>query len=746
MLAKTLSFGLTPEQEAGFKQFSLETDIRQARIGVLLVIMSTVSFIFIDLLFIGAPNELSWLDILGIGLVLYSVLQVALMSRLRDYRAYQRSITIWSLTIVISVLIVNFTLQEDFIFQTVVVSMTVLLLYLVLPNRFPIQIALASAISAGTALIILISAELTVQTQFAILLSIGLANIIASSSSWQLHALRRRLFLNISEFSRSEIKAQRNRVTMEGVNRILREAVTSRTEEELGSVCLEVAEEATHSEFGFVGEIKREVGLIVLSISKPGWEGFSMIGPAGQKKVPLVFKEHGLYGRVLTDGIPLIANESSSHPDSVGIPPGNPLLKAFLGVPLKYKGRVVGMIGLGNKEGGYTEGDLRAIEEIAPTIVEAFQRKRAERALRESRQDLKQAQSVATTGSWRIKTDGSELLWSDESYRIFGIPKGTPMTYALFLGTVHPDDRDRVDQKWMAALRGEPYDIEHRIIVNGEVKWVREKAELEINANVALLSALGTVQDITDLKSAEENLKLRTEELARSNAELQQFAYVASHDLQEPLRMVVNYLSLLQRRFPEKLDPKAQEYIHFAVDGGERMRQLIDDLLEYSRVDTMGKDLAPTDMNAVVAKTLNILKVPIEEGNADIVVDPLPTVEADASQLEQVMQNLIGNALKFHGPERPRVLISVSPGTKEWIFSVKDNGIGLKMENVAKIFQMFQRLHTRGEYPGTGVGLAIVKKIIERHGGRIWVESEEGKGATFFFTISAKGVQRTRIG
>jgi light-regulated signal transduction histidine kinase (bacteriophytochrome) len=150
-------------------------------------------------------------------------------------------------------------------------------------------------------------------------------------------------------------------------------------------------------------------------------------------------------------------------------------------------------------------------------------------------------------------------------------------------------------------------------------------------------------------------------------------------------------------------------------------------------------------MNGVVSKTLSLLKVPIEESDAEIVSDTLPTIVADESQMVQVMQNLIGNALKFHGPERPRVQISVSPGPGAWVFAVKDNGIGLNMENADKIFQMFQRLHGRGEYPGTGVGLAIVKKIVERHGGKIWVESEEGKGATFFFTVPEKGLQKARI-
>jgi light-regulated signal transduction histidine kinase (bacteriophytochrome) len=201
--------------------------------------------------------------------------------------------------------------------------------------------------------------------------------------------------------------------------------------------------------------------------------------------------------------------------------------------------------------------------------------------------------------------------------------------------------------------------------------------------------------------------------------------------------MVISYLTLLDKRYQDKLDPDGRDYIHYAVDGGKRMKDLIDDLLAYSRVDTGGKAFRSVDMNALIARTILLLKVPIEERKATISVDPLPTIEADESQIVQVIQNLVANAIKFHGHAPPEVHISASVGTGEWIFAVKDNGIGLDTIYSEKIFQMFQRLHDRGEYPGTGVGLAIAKKIIERHGGRIWVESEEGKGSAFFFTIPA---------
>ena len=252
--------------------------------------------------------------------------------------------------------------------------------------------------------------------------------------------------------------------------------------------------------------------------------------------------------------------------------------------------------------------------------------------------------------------------------------------------------------------------------------------------------------DVTRLKDTEEALnrvsdeleltvQARIRDLERSNLELQQFAYVASHDLQEPLRMVISYLTLVEKRYRDKLDPEVQEFVRTAIDGGLRMKALIDDLLAYSRIDSHHNTLTPTDMNKVVAGTIGALAVAIRESKADIVVEPLPIIIADESQMLQVIQNLISNAIKFRGPEPPVIHISAVAQGKEWIFLVKDYGIGLNEAYSEKIFVMFQRLHTKEEYPGTGIGLAIVKKIVDRHGGRIWVESEEDKGATFFFTI-----------
>ncbi|MBN1918638.1 MAG: PAS domain S-box protein [Verrucomicrobia bacterium] len=248
---------------------------------------------------------------------------------------------------------------------------------------------------------------------------------------------------------------------------------------------------------------------------------------------------------------------------------------------------------------------------------------------------------------------------------------------------------------------------------------------------------LAVVRDISERKRVEEALQQQAAELARSNAELEQFAYVASHDLQEPLRKITSYLQLLEERYRGRLDAGADEFIGFAVDGSQRMKKLISDLLEYSRVGTRGRPFEATDAGVLLERVLADLQMAIDENRAEVTSDSLPTVLADGVQLGQVFQNLISNALKFRRDESPCIHISAQPKDGEWVFSVRDNGLGLDPAFKERIFAMFQRLHGRGKYPGTGIGLALCKKIVERHGGRIWIESEPGRGTTFYFTLPA---------
>ncbi len=249
--------------------------------------------------------------------------------------------------------------------------------------------------------------------------------------------------------------------------------------------------------------------------------------------------------------------------------------------------------------------------------------------------------------------------------------------------------------------------------------------------------------DITERKLAEEALAQQAQELARSNAELEQFAYVASHDLQEPLRMVASFTQLLSERYKGQLDEKADQYISFAVEGASYMQKLIDDMLSYSRVTTRAKPFQLTSFEAIVQKAMSNLRMSILENKALISTDSLPSLRVDESQMVQLFQNLIGNAIKFHTDQPPEIHISARQENNEWIFTVKDNGIGIDPRYFERIFVIFQRLHSkRSAYPGTGIGLAICKKVIERHGGNIWVESAPNAGATFYFSLPASHAAR----
>jgi len=234
---------------------------------------------------------------------------------------------------------------------------------------------------------------------------------------------------------------------------------------------------------------------------------------------------------------------------------------------------------------------------------------------------------------------------------------------------------------------------------------------------------------------AEEALRQTAEDLQRSNRDLEQFAYVASHDLQEPLRAVGGYVKLLQLRFPEKLDAKAREYVAGAFEGATRMEQLITDLLAFSRVGTRGDTFRPANLEDTLGQALRNLEASIKSDHAVVTHDPLPTLAVDAGQVRQLFQNLIGNAIKFHGEQPPSIHVGAQRQDGRWVFSVRDNGIGIDPQYFERIFQIFQRLHTRKRYAGTGIGLAICKKIVERHGGAIWVESQPGQSTTFYFSI-----------
>jgi PAS domain S-box-containing protein len=269
--------------------------------------------------------------------------------------------------------------------------------------------------------------------------------------------------------------------------------------------------------------------------------------------------------------------------------------------------------------------------------------------------------------------------------------------------------------------------LKHR---SGHTVFSHTRTTALLDPDGDLIGTVSAIRDVTEYKNVEEALR-------RSNAELQQFAYVASHDLQEPLRMVTSYIGLLNKKFGDELNPQAKEYMSFAVEGSVRMKVLINDLLTYSRIDSRPIVRENIDMNAVARTVTEDLHIAIRDSRAEVIVNSLPTVCADGTQMKQLLTNLISNAVKFHADRSPRVEVSAIICDNDIVFTVQDNGIGIDPRFEDKLFKMFSRLHTRDEYPGTGIGLAISKKIVERYGGRIWFESELGKGTTIFFTLPA---------
>ncbi|MGE5401827.1 MAG: ATP-binding protein [Ignavibacteriales bacterium] len=275
-------------------------------------------------------------------------------------------------------------------------------------------------------------------------------------------------------------------------------------------------------------------------------------------------------------------------------------------------------------------------------------------------------------------------------------------------------------------------DREERYLEND---WYLISVDSVINENGNYDGSVFKMTNITYKKKAEEKLKITMEELERSNKELEQFAYVASHDLQEPLRMISSFTQILAKRYSKNADEETGQIMNFIVEGASRMQHLIHDLLEYSRVTTKGKPFSRVNLNETIEIVLKNLQFTITEFDASIVSDQLPEITADGTQMIQLFQNLISNALKFHSDSKPEIMIKSEDKDREWFFSISDNGIGIDPQFYQRIFEIFQRLHDRTEYSGTGIGLAICKKIIERHKGRIWVNSEAGKGTTFYFTL-----------
>ncbi|NQU67819.1 MAG: PAS domain S-box protein [Candidatus Marinimicrobia bacterium] len=430
---------------------------------------------------------------------------------------------------------------------------------------------------------------------------------------------------DITERKHAENTIQHQYEVMQGINIILEAALKSDTEEILGMICLDVAEKLTDSKFGFIGEIGEDGLLHDIALSDPGWELCKISDPTGPRRPPGNFRIHGIYGRVLTDGKSLFTNDPDSHTDSIGLPLGHPPLTAFLGVPLIRDHKTIGMIALGNREGGYSQEQIDALEPLTPVIVESFLRQRAESELRNHREHL-------------------EELVAD-----------------------------------------------------------------------------------------------RTHELRVINNELEAFSYSVSHDLRAPLRGIDGFSNILMEEYWDKFDDEGKDYLERISKSTEFMGELIDDLLSLARVTRTEMKFSQTDLSKLSNKIIEEFRILEPARKMEVVITPEMVVHADSNLMEIALRNLIGNAWKFtKNRTHPKIEIGVKEKGQKKVFYIKDNGVGFDMKYVEKLFTPFQRLHSSGEFEGTGVGLANVKRVVDRHGGNIWAESKVDKGATFYFSFDKK--------
>lgn len=369
-------------------------------------------------------------------------------------------------------------------------------------------------------------------------------------------------------------------------------------------------------------------------------------------------------------------------------------------------------------------------------IRDVTERRAAHEELLRREQQLAVAQEIAHIGSWEWNIEADDISWSDEMYRIYGLEPGSwEIAYEEYLQRVHPDDRPLVERTVAESLESHrSFGYEHRVVwPDGTMRMVLANGEVVLEHGKPVRMR-GTSQDITDRKHAEDAL-------SRSNTDLANFAYVASHDLSEPLRIVSGYVELLASRYQGRLDEQADQFIDYTLNAVGRMQKLISDLLAYSSVGSVPITSGLVDMHKVLSDAVGNLARLIEERGAEVEVDELPAVRGDEGLLGRLFQNLVSNAVKFSSAVQPRVTVSAQRAEGMWHFTVTDNGIGIPVDDRRRVFQMFERGRVRDGYPGTGMGLAICKRIVEQHGGEIWVEEAVGGGSAFHFTLPDTGVR-----
>jgi PAS domain S-box-containing protein len=503
------------------------------------------------------------------------------------------------------------------------------------------------------------------------------------------------------------------------------------TEEELIRYALEEAVRLARSKVGylhFFNEDRQTLGLFLWSEAVMGF-------CTATKTMHYPLAEAGVWADCVRQRQPVVHNDYPSLAEKKGLPKGHFPLLRHLSVPIFDGEKIVAVLGVGNKEEPYDADDIRQLILYMRSAWEMVRRKRVETLLLESEQRYRTIFSESPDGILLFDVEtGKAVEFNEVAHRQLGYTREEFAGLTVADYEVREQSGEiRVHIETVKRLGRDDFETMHRT-KSGEIRNVAVSAQALTLGEHQYLYVI--FRDITELRQAQESLKQYADSLKRSNKELEHFAYVASHDLQEPLRKIGSFTELLARKYQGKLDEKADIYMGYIVDGAQRMQVLINDLLAFSRVTTQGKEFAPVDCNALLARVQQDLELALKESSARLSVGELPTVMADAVQLGQVFQNLIGNAIKYRAAGHPpEIGVAVEARDGDWLFSVRDTGIGIAPQYFERVFQLFQRLHTREEYSGTGIGLALCKKIVERHGGKIWLESAAGQGSTFFFTV-----------
>ena len=530
------------------------------------------------------------------------------------------------------------------------------------------------------------------------------------------------------------------------------------TDKELYECTLDYTVSLTDSAIGFFHRISDDHKTIVLT----AWnnEAWNTCKASFKNHYPI--EESGNWTDCVEAKRPIVYNDYKNSPNRKGFPKGHPPVERFISTPVFDEDKVKFIFGVGNKVDEYDDYDVIQIRSVANELYRILKQRYSAQALKEAHDnlekkveertaELKQAYDSLQQSELKFKTlaeNSPDIInRMDKRFKnVYVNPvviniSGMPPEY--FMGKKM--DELRIPEEFTVPLiekakkvfeTGMMEEFETEMPTINGLKTFYTYLAPEYDENGETNTVLSVSHDITELKRTENQLKETITELERSNEELQSFAYITSHDLQEPLRNIASFAQLLQGRYKGKLDEDADEFLNFMVEGAIRMKNMIQGLLEYSRIDKTDTGFKETNMNLKVEKAIENLQSIINESSAEITHDNLPAVVANPNQMIRIFQNLISNAIKFRKPQYPpKIHISCKKKKDEYIFSVSDNGIGIEKQYIDRIFEVFKRLHTMDEYEGTGIGLAIVKRIIEHHGGKIWVESELGKGSTFYFTL-----------